>query len=571
MTHDLVIRGGDLIDGSGAPRRRADVAIDGGQITAVGKVASKGRDEIDADGLIVAPGFVDIHTHYDGQVTWDPYLSPSSSHGVTTVVMGNCGIGFAPMHPASREWAYQLVDGVEDIPQASLAEGIRWDWESYPEYLDAVARSPLAIDVGSMVPHGAVRVYVMGDRGSDHVEAATEDEIAAMGALVAEGLAAGALGVSTSRTKNQRGRDGRITPTFSACRDELLGISQPLKDAGRGVLQIVADGIDSEEEFALFEEVAAATGRPLSLAVVTVNEDPALHRRVLQRISEANADRLPITAQVAVRPIGFLLGFDGTLHPFVNRPSYAAIAHLGHAERVARLRDPATRQRILAEGSVDRGLMGYVATAWEHMFVLGDPPDYEPPPERSVAAIAAQQGVDPDEVAYDLLLQRDGTEILYVPALNYAGGDLDETRAMLLAPEAVVGLSDAGAHCGYICDASSPTFLLTHWARDRSRGERLPLEFVVRAQTRRPAELIGLTDRGLIAPGMKADINVIDFDELRLLAPQVVHDLPAGGRRLVQSATGYRQTIVSGTVVFDDAEPTGQLPGRLVRGGRLTG
>jgi N-acyl-D-aspartate/D-glutamate deacylase len=566
--HDLVIRNGTVVDGTGAPAREADVAIDGDRIAAVGEVPGRGRREIDARGLLVTPGWVDIHTHYDGQATWDPYLTPSSWHGVTTVVMGNCGVGFAPAAPERRQWLIGLMEGVEDIPGTALAEGIRWEWESFPEYLDALERMPRVVDVGAQVPHGAVRAYVMGERGAKNEKASAED-VARMAAIVREGVAAGALGFSTSRTLLHRAVDGEPVPGTFAGDDELLGIGQVLGELGRGVFEMASDLAPEEKEFAWMRELARRTGRPVTFACLQNDVDPGQWRRLLRAAERCAAEGAPVAPQVAGRPTGLLMGLEGKVHPFLYHRSYQELAKLPLAERVARLRDPAVRRRILDE-KVAHGnpMVAFVAQSFHKLFPLGDPPDYEPGPEKSVAAMAQREGRTPEEVAYDLLLRRDGRELLYFPILNYADGSFEPIREMLLHPQAVLGLSDGGAHCGLICDASMPTFMLTHWVRDRSRGEKLPLEQVVHAQTRRTAELFGLEDRGLLTPGMLADVNGIDFGALRIAPPEMVYDLPSDAGRLVQRASGYRFTVKRGAVTFEDGEPTGALPGRLLRGGQ---
>jgi N-acyl-D-aspartate/D-glutamate deacylase len=564
--HDLVIRGGEVIDGEGGPRVRADVAIDGGRIAAVGRVIGGGRRELDADGLLVLPGWVDVHTHYDGQATWDPQLTPSCWHGVTTVVMGNCGVGFAPAAAERRDWLISLMEGVEDIPGTALAEGIRWEWESFPEYLDALERAPRALDVAAQVPHGALRAYVMGERGADHRARPSDDEISAMARLAGEAVAAGALGFTSSRTRNHRTRDGAPTPSLSAGADELLGIARGLGRAGRGVVEIVSDFGDLDAEFALLRRMVEVSGRPMSISVAQSDLAPQGWRELLRRIGEAAAAGLPMKAQVPPRAIGLLLGLQATLHPFCGHPSWREVASLPLAEQVRRMRDPHLRRRILAESAP--APVAFLLERFERMFVLGDPPDYEPAAEQSVAAQAARLGVPPAELAYDLLLADAGRALLYRPFLNYTDFNLEVSREMLLDPNAVPGLGDAGAHCGMICDGSYPTFLALHWGRDRARGERLPLEWLVKRQTADTAALVGLGDRGRIAPGLRADLNLVDWDALRLHPPQVVFDLPAGGKRLVQRADGYRMTLVAGEVTFEDGEPTGALPGRLVRGAR---
>jgi len=563
---DVVIRGGQVVDGTGGPRVTADVGIRDGRIAEVGRVASRGRREIDADGRLVLPGWVDVHTHYDGQVTWDPQLTPSSWHGVTTVVMGNCGVGFAPVAPDRHDWLIGLMEGVEDIPGSALAEGIRWEWEGFPAYLDAVERRPHALDVAAQVPHGALRAYVMGERGADPAQAPTEDEIHTMGRLVAEAVEAGALGFTSSRTRNHRTRDGDPTPSLTAGPDELLGVARALGRTGRGVFEMVADFRDLDEEFGLLRRMVEVSGRPMSISVAQHDGAPGQWRELLARIAKAADQGLPMAAQVPVRAIGLLLGLEATLHPFVGHPAFRPLAGLPRAEQVARLREPALRARLLAE-EPPRAL-AFLLGRFDRLFRLGDPPDYEPRAEDSAAAEAGRRGVEPAEVALDWMLEDGGRALLYRPFLNYTDDHLDVSREMLLHPHAVPGLGDAGAHCGMICDGSFPTFLLTHWARDRQRGERLPLEWLVKRQTADTAALVGLRDRGVLAPGMKADCNVVDFDALRLAPPQVVFDLPAGGRRLVQRAEGYAATLVSGEVVREGGEATGALPGRLVRGAR---
>jgi N-acyl-D-aspartate/D-glutamate deacylase len=557
--HDLVVRGGTVVDGTGADRRVADVAVDDGRVSVVGEVPGSGAEELDATGLLVTPGWVDVHTHYDGQVTWDPLLTPSSWQGVTTVVMGNCGVGFAPVKPDRHDWLIALMEGVEDIPGTALAEGISWGWESFPEYLDVIEGRPHAVDVAAQVPHGALRGYVMGDRGADHEEVPTAEEIETMGRLAAEGIRAGALGFSTSRTVNHRSSDGRHTPSLTATADELLGIASGVGATGAGVLQLVADLVDLETEFALIRSMAEVSGRPLS---ITTLSEP--HRgdwkALLDHITAAQADGVPIRGQVAARPVGVRMGLEGRLHPLVTSPTYQAMAGAPLADRVASLRDPDVRATVVGE-LTDGGL---VFGSYAGIFPLGDPPEYDPGGERSVEAIAAREGRAPIEVALDVLLERDGVGLLYLPFANYADQDFATIRAMLLHPHTVPGLGDAGAHCGMISDGSMPTYLIAHWGRDVA--EPLPLEWLVSQQTRETARLVGLDDRGVLAPGYRADLNLIDEAELGVLVPEMVQDLPAGGKRYIQRATGYRATIQSGLVTFRDGESTGALPGRLVRG-----
>ncbi|MFQ5699773.1 MAG: amidohydrolase family protein [Myxococcota bacterium] len=566
--HDLVIRGGSVVDGRGGPARTADVAIRAGRIAEIARGVGRGRREIDADGLLVTPGWVDVHTHYDGQVSWDSQLTPSCWHGVTTVVMGNCGVGFAPADPQRHDWLIRLMEGVEDIPGTALAEGIAWEWESFPEYLAAIGRRRYTLDVAAQLPHGALRAYVMGERGADHTETPTRDEIETMARLAGEAVRAGALGFSTSRTTNHRTRDGEFTPSLTAGEDELLGIARGLAKTGGGVFEAVADfrERDRDAEFGLLERMVQVSGRPLSVSIAQADAQADAWRDLLARIDRAVARGLPMKAQVPVRAIGLMLGLSASLHPFSSHPSYRQVASLPLGERVARLRDPELRARILAESPAPG--LGRLVFDFERIFSLGDPPDYEPAPDRSLAAEARGRGVEPAALAYERLLDDDGRALLYRPLLNYTEGNLDVTREMLLAPHTVPGLGDAGAHCGMICDGSFPTFLLAHWGRARTRGERLPVEWLVQRQASDTARLVGLADRGALEVGLRADLNLIDLANLRLEAPRIVHDLPAGGKRLLQGASGYVATVVGGEVTFECGEATGALPGRLVRGAR---
>jgi N-acyl-D-aspartate/D-glutamate deacylase len=563
---DTLIRGGTLIDGTGGARRQANVGIRDGRIVSVGEIDETAKREIDAGGLLVTPGWVDVHTHYDGQVTWDPHVTPSSLHGVSTVVMGNCGVGFAPAAADRHEWLIGLMEGVEDIPGTALAEGIRWAWESFPDYLDAIDGSPHAIDIGAQVPHGALRAFVMGERGADHTALPSAREIAEMGRLAREGLEAGALGFSSSRTRNHRTKDGDPTPSLTAGPDELLGIARAIGESGRGVFEFVADFADVEGEFALLRQMVEVSGRPMSISVAQNDAVPDQWRRLLDLIAAAVAAGLPMKAQVPPRAIGLLLGLEASFNPFSSHPSYRPIADLPLPERLALLREPALRAKLLEE-SPTRGL-AYLLATFERLFVLGDPPDYEPPAERSLAAEASRRGVAPEALAYDMMLEEEGRALLYRPFLNYTDFNLDVSREMLLDPNTVPGLGDAGAHCGMICDGSFPTYLLTHWGRDRSRGSRLDIEWLVKRQAADTAALVGLHDRGLIAPGRRADLNLIDWESLRLHPPEIVFDLPAGGKRLIQAADGYEMTLVAGVPIVEKGKLTGALPGKLVRGAR---
>ncbi|MEY2958626.1 MAG: hypothetical protein RLZZ01_1194 [Actinomycetota bacterium] len=566
--HDLVIRNGTVVDGTGAPRRIADVAVSAGRITRVEPgLEGRGRREIDADGLLVTPGFVDIHTHYDGQATWDSALAPSSWHGVTTAVMGNCGVGFAPVHVHDRERLIQLMEGVEDIPGTALHEGLAWDWASFPQYLDALDRRPRDIDLGAQVPHGALRLHVMGERGATQ-QPATPDDIADMARLAGEAIEAGALGFSTSRTLNHRTSLGEPTPTLQAEADELIGIARALGAAGTGVLQVVSDFIDLEGEIDLFRRMASESGRPISVSIAQGPRTPDDWRTELDAFAAATAAGVTMRGQVAARAVGLVLGLEATLHPFLFSPAYVDIAGLPLGERVAHLRHPDVRRAVIDGARVEDRLLGSRAIhRFGFMFRLGDPPNYEPDPSESVAAEATRRGCDPIEVAYDWLLERDGTALLYQPVLNWAAQNLDAVGDMLRHPASVPGLSDGGAHVGTICDVSFPTTLLQWWGRDRPTGRR-PVETLVATPCRLTAETVGLGDRGVVLPGFRADLNVIDFDGLRLHAPEIAHDLPAGGRRMLQRATGYRHTFVAGTEVMADGESTGATPGRLVRGAR---
>ena len=560
---DLWIRGGTIIDGTGAPRFTADIGVRDGKIAQLGASDEPATREINAAGLLVTPGWVDVHTHYDGQVTWDPYLTPSCWHGVTTVVMGNCGVGFAPAQPDQHEWLISLMEGVEDIPGTALAEGIKWDWEGFPEYLDAIDRSPHAIDVVAQVPHGALRAYVMGERGADHNEIPTSEEIETMGRLVREAIEAGARGFTSSRTKNHRTRDGEFTPSLTAEHAEMIGIAKAMGEGGKGVFEIVADFKDLESEFELLREMVEVSGRPMSISIAQNDYVPDQWRRLLELIDQAVAEGLPMKGQVPTRAIGLLLGLQATLHPFVASATYNQIAELPLEERIARLRDPETRAKILLEPSPPG--LAEVTSSFGRIFELGNPPNYEPAPENSIAARAEALGIAANELAYDLMLQDGGRALLYRTFLNYTDFNLDVSLEMLQSPNTVPGLGDAGAHCGMICDGSFPTFLMLHYGRDRTRGERRELEWLVKRQTSDTAELIGLSDRGTIEEGKRADLNLIDWQALQLRPPEILFDLPAGGKRLVQRVDGYRATLVAGVTICEDGEPTGAFPGKLVR------
>ena len=566
--YDLIIRGGSVVDGTGSDTRTADVAVAGGVIAEVGAVTGSADREIDADGALVIPGIVDIHSHYDGQATWDERLQPSSWHGVTTVVTGNCGVGFAPVHDADHDKLIELMEGVEDIPGAALHEGLRWNWNSFGEFLDAVDSIPHDIDVAMQVPHGALRLNVMGERGANH-EDATPDDIAAMAELARQGIEAGALGFSTSRTRNHKTSTGAYTPTLTAAPDELIGIAQGVGATGTGVLQVVSDFLDPDGEFAMLRDMVATSGRPMSISIARNPMVPDAFRGLLDRLTAANADGLAMTGQVAPRAVGLILGLECTLNPFLTNPVYREIADRPLAERVAALRDPAVRDRLLAEAaerSRDK-LGGNLIGRFDLLFEMADEPDYEPSLDSSIAAVAARRGVSAEEIALDAMLADDGHGLLYLPFLNYVDGNLDGCHEMLVHPHTVPGLADGGAHVGTICDGSFPTTLLAYWGRDRDH-DRIPLPFLVQRHCRDTARTVGLLDRGVIAPGYRADLNVVDFDNLRLHKPEIVHDLPANGRRLLQRADGWRHTIVAGHETYRDGVATDALPGRLIRGAK---
>lgn len=562
--HDLVLRKGTVIDGTGAAPVQADVAINDELITALEPKAGLARREVNAEGLLVMPGWVDIHTHYDGQATWDPAMTPSSWHGVTTTIFGNCGVGFAPVRPGSETYLINLMEGVEDIPEIVLSEGLDFRWETFGEYLDVLEESRRVMDVGVQVPHAALRFYVMGDRGADHRERPTDDEVTQMGQLLEEALRAGGFGFSTSRTTKHRAADGRPTPSLSAAEPELAGIACAMKRAGTGVIQVNSDF--GPGEFALLRAAAELAERPLSLLLVQMAIAPDRWSETLASLDAACAGGLDFTAQVGSRPIGILLGLQASRHPFLSHPLWRSLEALDHSERTARILNDRELRRGLLENRPDDDYTREMASILERTFELGEPLNYEPEFAASVANRARAVGRDPFDLALELLLQKGGTNLLLHTFENYCGGDLGVVYQMLVNRNTVCGIADGGAHVGYICDASSPTSLLTIWARDRKRGPKLPLEFLVHKQTMATARSYGLHDRGVIAPGYRADLNVVDLAKLGLERPVVVHDLPAGGKRIVQRATGYRHTFVHGTEVARNGEDTGARPGRLLRG-----
>ncbi len=578
---DLIIQGGTVVDGTGARSRTADVGVQDGTIIEIGKVGGAARRTVDADGLLVTPGFIDIHTHYDGQATWDPHLTPSCWHGVTTAILGSCGVGFAPVAEERRAWLIELMEGVEDIPGSALSEGIRWEWESFVEYLDALERMPRAVDVGAQVPHGAMRAYVMGDRAHDE---ATALDLAAMQAIVRESLLAGALGVSSGRTAGHRSTHGEPVPGTFAAADEVAALLEAMVAVDRGVLSLVPAGISGEmggdRRGAMDEELDWLVGhgktfdRPITFLAMQQAGDADGWREWFDRVAAANADGAQIHPQVANRCFGVLMGHQSRMNPFRHFPSYRAVAPLPFGERMARLRDPGLRAAILSEGpdrEVDPALDVLRRRSFENLFPLGDPLDYEPTPEASVAAMARRTDQDPWAVTYDLMLEHDGREFLLFPLLNYANGSYDGLHDMMASPMTVQGLGDGGAHCGLICDATMTTYMISHWARDRTRGPRFSLEHAVQRLTGDPAALYDLHDRGVLAVGRRADLNLIDFDRLGLLHPELVADLPGGAGRLVQRSTGYVETIVAGQTVVAAGELTDARPGSLIRGGAATG
>ena len=564
--YDLVIRGGTIYDGTGQDGFVGDIAIKDGLIAAIGDVPGTGREEVEAEGLIVTPGFVDIHTHYDGQATWDSRLTPSSEHGVTTVVMGNCGVGFAPCREDDRERLMSLMEGVEDIPNPVLAEGLAWNWESFGDYLDALDETPHDIDFAAQVPHGALRVYVMGERGAAR-DPASDADIKEMARLAEEAIRAGALGFSTSRTLNHRTSEGDPTPSYMAAERELVGIAKGLQAAGSGVLQVVSDFTDGQRELELLHNMMAQSGRPMITSLAQSRQAPDSWKNLLDWVASENKNGLDIKAMVAGRPVGILLGLEASMNPFSLNPEYRKIEDMPAPERVQAMRDADVRSRILsAENERPDNAFNAVIANYDYMFVLGDPPDYEQPKEQTLAARAEREGTTPQALAYDALLQNQGRALLYTPFLNYADYDLEPSLAMMKHPNTVLGLGDGGAHVGMICDGSFPTSMLTHWTRDRVRGDLLDLAWVIKAQTRDTALAYGLSDRGLLAEGFKADLNLIDFDRLQLGQPSIAYDLPAGGKRLVQPVQGYVATYVNGIAIQKDGQPTGALPGRLIRG-----
>lgn len=562
--YDVVIRGGTVVDGSGAPAFVADVAFKDGLVAAVGTDLGPGAEEHDATGKLVTPGFVDMHTHYDGQVTWDPHLTPSGWHGVTTVVMGNCGVGFAPCRKEDRKWLINVMEGVEDIPGSALSEGIQWDWETFPEYMDALEKKPYALDIAVQVPHSAVRGYVMGLHASEN-DQASEAQLQEMKAIVKESLQAGALGFSSSRTPLHKTAEGVfVAGTFAEVR-ELEVICEALGETGTGVFELADEHSTVPSDLGWLEGIAVNTGRPVVFNLSQFDFASEMWKQGLAGVKSAAERGVPLYAQAAGRAIGVLMTWRGTAHPFALMPTWKRLAELPWEDALAELKKPETRAALLAEEPENPSVFEhYITQSFGKMFPLGDC-NYEPTADESVAALAKASGADPKAIAYDILMQDDGTGFLYFPLFNYADGNLDLLHELHSTPQVKMGLSDGGAHCGAICDGGMPTFMLTWWARDRERGT-LPLEHIVRRQTSDTAQFYGLNDRGLLKPGYRADLNIIDFDNLRLRKPFLAHDLPAGGRRLIQRADGYVATFVAGQLTVKQGEPTGALPGKLLRG-----
>ena len=566
---DLIIKNGDIVDGTGSKAFKGDLGILNGTIVKIGEISDEAKNIIDASGSHVIPGFVDIHTHYDGQVTWSEELTPSSNHGVTTAVMGNCGVGFAPCRPEDKERLISLMEGVEDIPHPVLSEGLPWNWETFPEYLDSLSERQYDIDFAAQVPHGPLRVYVMGDRGANR-ETATPKDIENMADLTSEAVKAGALGFSTSRTLNHQTAEGQPTPTLTAELDEMVGIAKGVQAAGSGVMQVVTDFKGNDNEFELLKEMAKQSGRPLSVSVAQHHRVTDGWRSILRTIERANSEGVKLTAQVCGRPIGVLFGLELTNNPFSAHPSFIEIKDLPLDEKLFKLRDEQFRERLLAEApQVENNPFLRQAHARYHdMYVMQENPDYEPPPSESIASQAMELGLNPLELCLDILTRGEGKDMIYYAFLNYGESSLDPAKEMMEHPNTILGLGDGGAHCGSICDGSFTTHMLTHWTRDRKRGEKLELPWVIKAHCLDTAKAVGLNDRGVLAPGYKADINIVDLKKMQLRKPEVHFDLPAGGRRLMQYADGYVATIVNGVPIYLDGESTGARPGRLVRGSK---
>ncbi|WP_416897059.1 MAG: N-acyl-D-amino-acid deacylase family protein [Minwuia sp.] len=562
--HDLVIRGGTIVDGTGKDAFTGDIAIADGRIAEVGGKAGPAKRDVEANGALVTPGWVDIHTHYDGQATWDSDLTPSAWHGVTTTVFGNCGVGFAPVKPGTEPYLINLMEGVEDIPEIVLSEGIDFRWESFPDFMNVLGETPRTMDIGTQVPHAALRYYVMGDRGADYQALPTEDEIKRMGQLLEEGLAAGAMGFSTSRTIKHKAADGRYTPSLTAREAELFGMADAMRRAGKGVLQVNSDF--EEGDFDILRAAAERAGRPLSVLLIQVDNAPDRWKQTLDGIHRANAAGVRANGQVGTRPIGILMGLETSIHPFITHRVWRSMADLTPAERYQRLKNEPELRRALIDERPQNGHTKWMELAIDKAHPLAYPLNYEPEPQNSVGNRAKREGRDKWEAVLDAMMDQDGKAILLYPFENYFHGDLEVVRELMMDEHTVCGVADGGAHVGLICDSSAPTTLLTHWGRDRKRGEHIPLPYLVKKQTHDTARAYGMTDRGTLEAGMKADVNVIDFDNLAVTLPQVVYDLPAGGRRLIQRASGYRHTFKAGIETISADELTGARPGGLIRG-----
>lgn len=568
--YDLIINNGTIVDGTGKPSFTGSVGIKDGKIAAIGDVSGDAAKTIDANGQLVTPGWVDVHSHMDGQATWDPLCSPAANHGITTVIMGNCGIGFAPVHPNSeaRDQLVSVVEDVEDIPGAALHEGITWDWESFPEYLDALDKFPRAIDVGAQVPHCAVRTYVMGDRGTNNQQATSED-VLQMTEIVKGGIDAGALGFTTSRTELHTTRDDQPMPGTYADEQELLGIGKAIGELGKGIYGVVSDWTNWEEEMDWMKRLSIENNCQINF-VLFFREEADWERSLkqLQYVKEAAKEGARLIPHVGARPVNLLLSWESTIHPFSFNPCFAELSIMDPTERLVRLRDPAFREALLAEPAplMGDGFMDTIIAGWDCLYELGTPPNYEPAPEDSIASKAKAAGVSATEYAFDVMMKNDGKNVIYFPCFGYGTGDLSRQEALLEDESTVISLADTGAHCGVLSDASVPTYMLSHFVRDRNRGKRFDLEWTVKLHTHDTARCVGLDDRGTLELGMKADINIIDFDKIQVEAPMIINDLPAGGRRMFQGAEGYTATIVSGEVIMENGDYTGAVPGKLIRG-----
>jgi len=582
--HDVVIRNGKIFDGSGKKPFIGDVAIDDGKISLVGVIEGSGKKEIDARGNLVTPGWVDIHTHYDGQVCWDPYLTPSSWHGVTTVVMGNCGVGFAPVKPGDENFLIQLMEGVEDIPGSALHEGIEWDWETFPEFLDAIEKKEFVMDLGFMIGHGPLRSYVMGYERCQNQVDASEAEIGKMSELVTEAIDSGALGFSSSRTILHRDIYGKYVPGTEASSEEMKALAFGVDKAGEGTLEITSDWLDEEIEMSWMKEYVKKSDCGLTFLQTSGDAVKTILFAEEQFLKGKN-----IRPQFPGRNVGLMFGLESSLHPFIQYPAYKEIADLPLDQKFEVMKDPDFKKKLLSqqpdfkseieiqlaknpnnktreEIAKDVELPTKLTSNYETQFILGTPPNYEPGKEDSIAAIATNRGISELEVMYDEMIKNNGTNLIYAAFTPYENYKLDFVEQAYGLKSSVAGGSDGGAHCGLICDASMPTTNLSHWARDREAGKKLPLEMLIRKQTKDTAETFGLFDRGEIKPGMLADINIIDFEQLNVSHPKMIHDLPLGGRRLVQDATGYVATIKSGEIISENGKATGALPGNLIRG-----